>query len=327
MQFHLDDTQLALQDAVRTCCADMFALDRVAEREGQPASARAWAGLAELGLLGMLESGAVEGVGVVEAVIAFEELGAWVASGPLIWSTISTPCIGEVASGAVRVAGTLGDPPAGLPVVIEHAAEADVVVVVHDDRVEAVPVADLGPGIEGEPLDPLTPVSVFDALPSGPVVGDEDAAQLMVLRGTILSAAALVGCARGALDVARSYALEREQFGVPIGSFQAIKHLLADMYVRVEMARAETYAAAAMAHDPRSGDPRLSSSAAKVLAGDAALSNSRSAVQILGGMGFTWDMLPHYFLKRSWVLEQAFGPTSTHAWRDLGAAVGAEVAG
>ncbi len=270
MQFHLDETQLALQDAVRTCCADIFSLERVAEREGRAAADSAWSTLADLGVLSMLVPGAVEGVGLVEATIAFEELGAHLSSGPLIWSTIAAPCIADIATGRVRVAGALAQHPDGLPVVVEHGGEADVVVVVHPDRVEAVASADLGSGTTREPLDPLTPVLVLDSMPSGPVVGDEGLAHQMGLQGTILSAAALVGCARGALDVARNYALEREQFGVPIGSFQAIKHLLADMYVKVEMARAETYAAAAMANDPRSGDPSVSSSAAKVLAGDAA---------------------------------------------------------
>ena len=134
----------------------------------------------------------------------------------------------------------------------------------------------------------------------------------------------LVGAAQGALDVARDYALEREQFGVPIGSFQAIKHLLADMFARVELARAATYAAAAIAADPRAGDPARPAAAAKLLAGEAGIANGRAAVQILGGMGFTWDMLPHLFLKRSWVLEHLFGTASTHA-AHLGSALGEEV--
>jgi alkylation response protein AidB-like acyl-CoA dehydrogenase len=131
--------------------------------------------------------------------------------------------------------------------------------------------------------------------------------------------------AQGALDVARTYALERQQFGVPIGSFQAVKHLLADMYVRLELARAESQAAAALSADPTAGDPDRAASAAKLLAGEAAIANARTATQILGGMGFTWDMLPHYYLKRAWVLEHGFGTASAHAaW--LGAEVGAETA-
>jgi alkylation response protein AidB-like acyl-CoA dehydrogenase len=118
--------------------------------------------------------------------------------------------------------------------------------------------------------------------------------------------------------VARDYALTREQFNVPIGSFQALKHLMADMFVRAELARSATYAAASVIDNPRVGDPERAVRIAKVLAGEAALANSRAAVQILGGMGFTWAMPPHFLLKRSWVLESSFGTTEDHA-RPLGA--------
>ncbi len=129
----------------------------------------------------------------------------------------------------------------------------------------------------------------------------------------MLAAAQLVGVAQGALDVASAYALERHQFGVPIGSFQAVKHLLADMYVRVELARSATYAAAAVFDDDRAGDMTTAASTAKLLAGEAGIANGRTAVQILGGMGFTWEMAPHYFLKRAWVLEESFGTGDAHA--------------
>jgi alkylation response protein AidB-like acyl-CoA dehydrogenase len=334
MQFHLDETQLALQSTVRTLCANHFSLATVADREGQPADETAWRALADLGVMSMLVPGAIEGVGIVEAVIAFEELGAHLASGPLIWSTIGAAVVEGVAEGDVRVAGVIagtptgavGDPAADLPVVIEHGDEADVVLVVYPERIEGF-VASLLPNPRpGSPLDPLTSVAVVDSLPSGHMVGDTDHVAQLVRHGTLLHAASLVGVARAALDVARGYALEREQFGAPIGSFQAIKHLLADMFVRVEMARAETYAAAALAAaDHEAADVLRSTRAAKLLAGEAGLGNGRAAVQILGGMGFTWDMLPHYFLKRAWVLEHGFGSGSVHA-AALGAAIGQEVA-
>src|SRR5205807_1011809 len=167
--------------------------------------------------------------------------------------------------------------------------------------------------------------AAFASLPHGDGVADGEPVRRLRRTGTVLGAAMLVGGAQGALDVARNYALAREQFGVPIGSFQAIKHLLADMYVRVELARAATYAAAAIADGRGAGDENAAASTAKVLAGEAGIANARAAIQILGGMGFTWDMLPHYFLKRAWVLEHGFGTTSSHAAR-LGAAVGGEVA-
>jgi alkylation response protein AidB-like acyl-CoA dehydrogenase len=133
------------------------------------------------------------------------------------------------------------------------------------------------------------------------------------LVGTVLAAASLVGIAQGALDVAKEYALQRHQFGVPIGSFQAIKHLLADCYVRTELARSATYAAAAMVGGASVDDAGKAASTAKLLAGEAGITNGRTAVQVLGGMGFTWEMLPHYYLKRAWVLEESFGTGDAHA--------------
>jgi alkylation response protein AidB-like acyl-CoA dehydrogenase len=325
MDFGFTEDQLALREAVRAFCREHADLTSVADREGKPAARGAWTALAELGVLGVLvpEDAGGSGLGPVEAALAFEELGSHLVSGPVLWSTITAPLLPDVASGAVRVTGREARTVPGA-VVLPHADEADLVVALYADRVTVSPRSALPTPLEGAPLDPLTPTSSFESLPDGEVVGDAAAADRLRLLGTVLSAGMLVGAAAGAMDVARSYALEREQFGVPIGSFQAIKHLLADMYVRLELARAEVYAAAATVADPTLGDPHRAVSAAKLLAGDAGMLNSRSAVQILGGMGFTWDMLPHYYLKRTWVLENTFGTTKAHSLR-LSAAIEAEL--
>jgi alkylation response protein AidB-like acyl-CoA dehydrogenase len=123
----------------------------------------------------------------------------------------------------------------------------------------------------------------------------------------------LLGIADTALESSRQYALEREQFGVPIGSFQAVQHMLADMYVRTALARSALYAGAAVLDDPEIGDPMDASAVAKLLAGEAAVENARTAIQVHGGMGFTWEMLPNYLLKRAWVLEHTFGNADSHA--------------
>ncbi len=259
----------------------------------------------------------------VEAAIVFEVLGAHLVTGPVIWSTLAASLVAGVEDGTIRVTGVEADDATGGPILVDHVDESDVLLVLRGDGVERIPIDQLGEVTSGASLDPLTPVGVLAALPTGEFVGDRRAADRLRTLGTLLSAAALVGVAQGALDVARAYALEREQFGRPIGSFQAIKHLLADMYVRSEMARSATYAAAALMAEggPKDGARALAS--AKVLAGEAGIANGRAAVQILGGMGFTWDMLPHYFLKRAWTLEQAFGTASSHALA-LAAALGSE---
>src|SRR5205814_1371057 len=102
-----------------------------------------------------------------------------------------------------------------------------------------------------------------------------------------------------------------EQFDRPIGSFQAIKHLLADMVVRVEVARAAVYAAGAHLDAPDDTVDR-SISVAKGLAGEAAIANGKTATQVHGGMGFTWEVDVHLYLKRAWVLDTHFGTSEHH---------------
>jgi alkylation response protein AidB-like acyl-CoA dehydrogenase len=310
MDFRLDDEQLAFRDAICMLCDQHFDLAAVASREGAPVADSAWNALSDMGVFAMLVPG--EPGGAVEAALAFEQLGAHVASGPYRWSTIAAPLLADAATGARRVSGVVVDPVATHQVV-EHATESDTIVVLHTDRIEQCVIAAFDHATGSAPLDPLTPASAFTSVPPGSRVGDAIAAARMLVAGTILTAAELVGAAQGSLDVARAYALERHQFGVPIGSFQAIKHLLADMYVRVELARSATYAAAAIFDNPRAGDATTAASGAKLLAGDAGIANGKAAVQVLGGMGFTWEMLPHYFLKRAWLLEESFGTSDDHA--------------
>jgi len=130
----------------------------------------------------------------------------------------------------------------------------------------------------------------------------------------------MLGVAEATHDLAVAYAKEREQFGRPIGSFQAIKHMLADSFVRKEVARASAFAAAATLDHPEVGDVAQAVSGAKINAGEAAMKNARTCIQVHGGMGYTWEVATHYYLKRAWVLENRFGTASAHA-DSLGAAV------
>jgi alkylation response protein AidB-like acyl-CoA dehydrogenase len=327
MDFRFDDEQLALRDAVTAFCKAHADLGAIAARESQPTTGTTWDQLAAMGVFGLLvpEAAGGFGGGTVEAAIVFEQFGAFLVTGPLLWSAIAAPLVPDAVTGAARVTGV--DMRDAIPgaFVIEHIAESDTVVIVRDDRIERCSVNELRDGVGGEPLDPLTPATQFAAVPTGDVVGDAHDAQRLRLVGTVLAAATLVGVAQGALDVAKDYALQRHQFGVPIGSFQAIKHLLADCYVRTELARSATYAAAALAREGASVDALNAASAAKLLAGEAGIANGRTAVQVLGGMGFTWEMLPHYFLKRAWVLEESFGTGDAHALV-LSDALGSDVA-
>ena len=324
MNFRFNDAQQALQQAVRAFCRDRADVSGVASREGKAADPALWSGLAELGILGMLVPDEDGDTAVVEATIVFEVLGSHLITGPVLWSVLAAPFIAEVEEGGLRVTGLDLRRAGNGPFVVDHVAESDVLLILREDGVEQLALTGLSGISEGAPFDPLTPIGVLESVPTGEISGDARLVDRLELLGSLLSAASLVGVAQGALDVARSYALEREQFGRPIGSFQAIKHILADMYVRVELARTATYAAAATVAVPADGDVVSAVGAAKLLAGEAGIGNGRAAIQVLGGMGFTWDMLPHYFLKRAWVLEESFGTVSWHA-RSLGEAVVAEV--
>ena len=156
-----------------------------------------------------------------------------------------------------------------------------------------------------------------------PVAGDDGA---LWRDGALLTAALQVGHAAAALDLAVAYAKERQQFGTPIGSFQAIKHMCADMLVRAEVARAAVHAAACLADAPDVVDAEAavagytpdqmvgrSLRGAKLLADEAALGNARAAIQIHGGMGFTWEVPLHLHLKRARLHSTTFGTPAAHA--------------
>ena len=116
-----------------------------------------------------------------------------------------------------------------------------------------------------------------------------------------------LGVAEASTDLAVAYAKERQQFGRPIGAFQALKHLMADMFVRAELARGAVYAAGVTLDDPVVGSVERAAAAAKITAGEAAIGNGKTCVQVHGGMGYTWEVDAHLLLKRAYVLEAAFG--------------------
>ena len=270
MDFRLDEGQVELQQTVARFCADRFPLDDITARDGHGVDRVAWREMADLGVFGLLrpEDRGGSGLGVVEGAILFEQLGSHLVPGPVLWSVLAAPFVDAVAGGSLLVGGievAQIDERGGA--VVEHAQDLDVLLVIDRAEIVACRTADLPPPAPMTPLDPLTPVGRFDRVVGGERVGDAtDAANLRAL-GTVLVAALLVGVAARALEVARAYALEREQFGVAIGSFQAVKHLLADMYVRTGLAQSAVYAAAAMLDGPSAVDASRLIAGAKLLAG------------------------------------------------------------
>jgi alkylation response protein AidB-like acyl-CoA dehydrogenase len=316
VDFELSEDEVALATGIRNLCAGRFPLERLRAAEGGPGllDAAGWAELGEAGVfsLGLPESEGGVGLGLGAAAVVFEELGRALIPGPLDAShlaagTIDGAADGKVVVGAVRRPATAG---AGsiVPTLIGHLPSLGVLVVVDRDGLRAVDPAALDAVPVARSLDPLTPLWRVDHLPAGQSVGGADAAARWRRDRLILAGGLLVGLAAGTLDMAVAYALQREQFGKPIGSFQAVKHMCADMLVRAETARAAVHAAAVTIDQPGVGDPERAAAGAGLLAAEAAIANGKTCIQVHGGMGFTWDVPAHLYLMRARVLADGIGP-------------------
>jgi alkylation response protein AidB-like acyl-CoA dehydrogenase len=133
-------------------------------------------------------------------------------------------------------------------------------------------------------------------------------------RGALMTAAQGVGLASRMMDLAVDYSAERKQFGKPIGSFQAVKHLMANVAVAIEFAKPVVYRAAyALAR--RAPDVALHVSHAKLAAAEAAWLAARNAIQVHGAMGYTWEVDLQIFMKRAWALDAAWGDRGVHKTR------------
>jgi alkylation response protein AidB-like acyl-CoA dehydrogenase len=318
----LSTDQTELRAGLRGYLADRWNADRLRAAVAKPGlRAEGWHELAELGVFGLLvqEEAGGTALTLADAAIVLEELGAALVPGPVIASVLAAGLVDGAIDGAAVV--TMLDVTTA-PLVVEHPDIASHVVTVYDAGLFLQPMADLAAVAAETPLDPLTPVAVVPDAglpePRSQRIGGPAEASAWRLRGTVLSSAFQVGVARGGLDLAVRYAGERVQFGRVIGGFQAVKHLLAESFARVELARAAVLSAAVLADDQEAvaqgaGDPTEAAAAAKVLADDAATAGGRTCVQVHGGMGFTWEVLAHLYLKRAWVHETAFGPAGGHA--------------
>ena len=212
-----------------------------------------WQELGETGVFSLRLPEADGGLelGVSEAVLVFEELGRAIVPGPLVASHLAAEIIPEAATGE-QIVGILQP---SVPVtMVEFLDDLDVLLVLDDDGVHRVDPAALATQNVDRPLDPLSPVRfVTGDIPAGVLVAGPDVAQRWLLTGAVLTGGLQVGIADRTVELATEYAKEREQFGRAIGSFQAIKHLIADMFVKAAVARAGVESAAC-ALDGRSDD-------------------------------------------------------------------------
>jgi len=318
MDFRLSEDQQALRAGIRDFCAGRVGIEALRELEGENSVDTAlWRELAEMGVFALRqpESRGGVGLGMADAVVVFVELGRRLVPGPLVWTHLAAGLVDGAGAGASVVGGLDATDGASGPWLVEHKDRLDALLVLRSDGVERLDPKRLTAKPAGLPLDPHTPIHHLEALPRGERVGDAALAQQLRLEGAALVAAQLLGIAEATLELATDYAKRREQFGRPIGSFQSIKHMLADMFVRQEVARAAVYAAGATLDDPLAGDVLRAIASAKILAGEAARQNARACIQVHGGMGYTWEIPAHYYLKRAWVGENLFGGADEHADR------------
>jgi alkylation response protein AidB-like acyl-CoA dehydrogenase len=322
MDLTLSAEQRAMRSTLRELVSSLWPDDRLRAASDDPALDHgSWTALAELGLFGLTvpEDHGGMGLGFADAAVLFEELGRGLVPGPLVSTALAASVVPEAVTGKAIVAMLdTGDPTP----VAEHAESATHLVAVNDDGLFLSLAGEYTHQPVDRPLDPLTSLSLV-TLPHGlgERIGSAADAARWRAEGTVLTAALQVGVTQGALDLAVRYAGERSQFGRVIGSFQAVKHLLAESLVKLDLARAATLVAALAADDPAAEDIEEAASAAKVLADKAATEGGRTCIQVHGGMGFTWEVLAHLYLKRAWLLATGFGDADEHAAR-LGAMLG-----
>jgi len=188
------------------------------------------------------------------------------------------------------------------------------VVAVRGDHAPWLHIVDLtAPGVARVTIQTIDPTRshariVFDHAPAEALPGSDgaDSVRHLLDRAAVMLAFEQVGCAQAALDMARDYARERYAFGRPIGSFQAIKHKLADLYIAVELARSNAYYGAWALHTDAAELP-IAAAVARISACDAGWLASKENIQTHGGMGFTWQMDCQFYYRRAKLHALALG--------------------
>lgn len=315
MDFRPSDEQLELHNGISSFCATRCSdleLRRIDESGGFDEAL--WRNLADLGVFQLTVESASDGLGLglADAVLVYEALGQRLAPGPLVYTQLAAGLIEGAATGECVVGGLdLHLDPHG-PHLVEYKDNLDALLVLREDGAYKIDARELTGSSVATPLDPLTPVFHAEKIPRGDKIADRDHSHRLRLAGMALTSALLLGIVESTLETALAYAKEREQFGRTIGSFQSIKHMLADMFTRQELTRAAVYAAGATLDDPGVGNVEQAARGAKLISGEAATKNARACIQIRGGMGYTWEVSDHYFLKRAMVLQNAFGSDRDH---------------
>ncbi|MEV4684548.1 acyl-CoA dehydrogenase family protein [Streptomyces kurssanovii] len=283
MDFRLSDDQRALRRGVRDLLDGRFgreALRAAVDREGR-LDRKLWRELGDAGFfaLRLPEDDGGAGLGLSEAVLVFEEAGRALLPGPLVATHLAAGFVPGAADGTVIVTSV-----SELPSLVQHFDDAGAVVAFASDGTPHA--VDASEAVAVRSLDPLTPLHRL-ARPCAP-----EAPGQLLGTAVLLTAAEQLGSAARSTEEAVRHAKGRVQFGRPVGGFQAVGHLCAEMLVRTELARAAVYAAAVR------GD-LTEIAGAKLLADEAAVRGAKDCLQVFGGMGFTWESDVHLHLKRA----------------------------
>ncbi len=342
MHFAFTDQQLEFRDAVRQVLARECTPDHVRAAYAAPTARSArWSVLADLGVVGLTVPEAHGGLGLalVDLVPLAEESGRVALPEPLVATTgLAAPLLADLDAGGPA------DPRIGPW--LDALATGDLTAAVADPRWPEGPVAGaVGAdllllvaggtdsvelhGVEGstvtvDPVPSLDPTRrlgtpVWGPSPDTLLASGARAAALLAAtadRAAVAVGAELLGLADAMIATAAAYARDRQQFGRPIGSFQAVKHLLAGAQVLLEFAR-PVVCAAAWAIDTGAGDRSRAASVAKAYAAEAALEAARVSLQVHGAIGYTWECDLHLWLKRTWALAEAWGSAADHRSRLL----------
>ncbi len=328
--------QTEIVDSSAAFLRDRWPISRTRELFREPSNVddAAWAAAAELGWfgLGLPESHGGIGCGLADEAVLFREIGRSVASGPFLSSVLAARVaafggngaladeivagrrvglvIADQAGALVLDSGTGGVLTGDVQLIDADATNADGLVLVADERGAAI--------FEVGALANVTASPCYDeATRLHRATADNEVALVCIgadidpvaRRGHVLAAAMLTGIAEAVRDLSAEHAKTRVQFDRPIGVNQAIKHPCADMAVRAQLSLAQTLFAA-VATDEGRPDAELHALSAHVVSAEAAQLGSAATVQVMGGMGFTFEHDAHLFAKRSFVLSQFFGGTN-----------------
>jgi alkylation response protein AidB-like acyl-CoA dehydrogenase len=289
VNFDLSEDQREIKATARSLLGARYPLAevrRLALEEERGFTDAQWDEMVSLGWPDIAE------IGTVELVVVAEELGYALAPTPL-QSTWAAGLLGAELGGARRGALVVD----GLSF---DAGSADVLVDWAGSLVSGAAV---------QPVQGLDPTRRLFRVTGG----ERSAVAADVARGrlqaTVMSAADSVGLAQRAMEMAVAYAKERKQFDRPIGTYQAVSHACAQMLLEVEGARSAVYWAAwALDHEPETAP--LATACAKAYAGDCGRRVPRAALQVHGGIGFTWEHDLHFFLKRGEANAHVYGDSS-----------------